>query len=68
MLCAQNYVSMSKAVTCLSRQQWNCPYRRKCEYRVALSIKEYRDGYELLQSGAHYRSSHRQSKGILSVK
>ena len=68
MLCAQSYVSCARAETGFNRRQWNCPYRRKCDCLVALAVKEYKDRYELLRAGAHDRSSHAQSKGILNVR
>ncbi len=62
------YVSCARAETGFNRRQWNCPYHSKCDCLIALAVKEYKDRYELLRSVAHDRSSHAQSKGILSVK
>ena len=59
---------MSPSQTGTNRTQYNCPYKNKCGCMNALAIKEYKDRWELLQTGAHDRHSHRDCKGILTVK
>ena len=62
----QAYMSPSQAGT--NRIQYNCPYKNRCGCMTALAIKEFKDRWELLQTGAHDRHSHRECKGILNVK
>ena len=52
----------------VQRSQFNCPYRFRCKCYVALSVKEYRDRFVLLQAGDHTMSSHKESSGILNPK
>ena len=68
-VCLQGYKSTSERPTKLvNRSQYNCPYRWRCQCYVALSVKEYRDKYVLLQAGEHTMSSHDESSGILNPK
>ena len=64
----QKYISMAKSQSGFSRRYFFCPYKKCCSYQVSFSIKEYKDRYELLQSGVHDRQSHVVSSGILSPK
>ncbi len=64
----QKYVSMAKAQSGFSRRYFFCPYKKRCSCQVSFSIKEYKDRYELLQSGVHDRQSHDVSSWFLSLK
>jgi hypothetical protein len=65
----QGYKSTTERPTGLvNRTQFNCPYRWRCKCNVALSMKEYRDKYVLLQAGEHTMSSHAESSSILNPK
>jgi len=69
LLSVQGYRSTTERATgLLNRTQYNCPYRRTCECYVALSVKEFRDRFILLQAGEHTLQSHVRSSGILNPK
>jgi len=69
LLSVQGYKSTTERTSgLLSRTQYNCPYRRTCECYVALSVKEFRDRFILLQAGDHTLQSHVRSSGILNPK
>ena len=68
-VCLQGYKSTSEKTSgLLNRIQYNCPYRFRCDCYVALSVKEYRDRFVLLQAGEHDLSSHAASSSILTPK
>ncbi len=52
----------------LNRIQYNCPYRIRCKCYVAISVKEYRDRFVLLQAGEHTLQSHVVSSSIFKPK
>jgi hypothetical protein len=65
----QGYKSTTDRPTGLvNRTQYNCPYRWRCKCYVALSLKEYRNKFVLLQAGEHTMQSHIVSSSILNPK
>jgi hypothetical protein len=67
-LSLQGYKSTTeRSFGLLNRVQYNCPYRIRCKCYVALSVKEYRDRYVLLQAGEHTLQSHVESSSILRL-
>jgi hypothetical protein len=50
------------------REQFHCPFRKKCDCLFAISVKTYPDKVMLFVSGEHTADSHKGGKGLLTVK
>jgi hypothetical protein len=50
------------------REQFHCPFRKKCGCLFAISVKTYRDKAMCFVSGEHTLDSHKGGKGLLTVK
>ena len=67
--CGQDYKSRKPGeLHGFIREQFNCPYRLKCDCFVAISVRTFSDKVQLFVSGEHTKDSHASGKGILTVK
>jgi hypothetical protein len=66
---AQDYKSRKPVtVNGFIREQYNYPYRRKCDGYVAIAVRTFHDKVQLFVSGEHTKESHAEGRGILTVK
>ena len=68
---AQDYTSRKPpTANGFVREQYNCPYRRKCDCYVAIAVRTFHDKVQLFVSGEHTKEleSHAEGRGILTVK
>ncbi len=49
------------------REQYNYPYRRKCDCYVAIAVRTFHDKVQLFVSGEHTKESHAEGRCILTV-